>query len=388
MHKFIHSSYFFVAFIIGVIVGIFLVVVFRWNFFASPFWIVPALMLFSYSLIYPARGLIIVSFLAGMIVGFVRAVPSLSSEPAEFEQWSWLMNIQEWFRARIFKMIPEPNSNLGEAYLLGVKDSLPNDLVQALRTIGLSHIVVASGTHLSILTGAVKKIFGKISRFAGLLYSLLFILLFVVMIGWTPSILRAGIVSILSTPAWFVGRKFSAWRIVLIAMAITLLFDPTFVTNMGWQLSFASFGGVMVLAPKVTKFFYGDKKPNFIAKSIITSSVATIVTLPITIFYFGSFSLITILANLIILPTLPFAIGLLFMTGILADIPGIGMAIAFVTARLLDFHILIVKFFAEQKYFLVEVPKRNGWVFLIYAPIVLLFFIQIISHRKRQHLLR
>ena len=383
MHKFIHGSYFFVAFLVGIIVGIICVVIFRWNFFASPFWIIPALMLFSYSLVYPARGLILVSFLAGMIVGFVRAAPSLVSRSAEFEQWGWLMDIQEWFRTRLFKMIPEPNSELGEAYLLGVKGSLPKDLVESLRAIGLSHIVVASGTHLSILTGAVKKIFGRISRFAGLLYSLLFILLFVVMIGWTPSILRAGIVSALSALAWFVGRKFSAWRIVLIAMAITLLFDPTFITNMGWQLSFASFGGIMILSPKVTKFFYGGKKPNFVAKSIITSSVATIVTLPITIFYFGSFSLITILANLIILPTLPFAIGLLFVTGVLADIPMVSTAVALITTRLLDFHILIVKFFAEQKYFLVEVPKRNGWVFLIYVPIAIILFVSFFARRRK-----
>jgi competence protein ComEC len=156
-----------------------------------------------------------------------------------------------------------------------------------------------------------------------------------------------------------------------------------FVTNMGWQLSFASFGGIMILSPKVTRFFYGDKKPNFVARSIITSSVATLITLPITIFYFDSFSLITILANLIILPTLPFTIGLLFMTGVLAGIPMVSAAVAFVTTRLLDFHILIVKFFAEQKYFLVEVPKRNGWVFLIYAPIAIILLASIFARRRK-----
>lgn len=345
-----------------------LVLIFRWNFFSSPIWLFVAFLIFIYAYFYPTRGFVMVVFVAGMIIGFVRAIPSLDGVANTIDQWEWVVSIRDWFSSQIQSVIPTPESKLGIAYLLGIKDGLPDELNSAIKDVGLAHIVVASGTHLSILVDVCRKIFGRISRFAGLLFSIIFIVFFMVMIGWTPSILRAGIMSILTLLMWYVGRKFEPWRIILIAMTFTLLIDPTFLTNLGWLLSFSSFIGVMILGPEIQHFFYGKTKPNFVASTIITAIAATLATLPITLYYFGSISLIAIVANLLILPTLPFVMGLVFFSGIF---PFFG----FFAKIALDFHIFIINFFAEQSYFIIKIPERIPWIFLLYIPILLPFLI-------------
>ena len=283
-----------------------------------------------------------------------------------------ILNVRDWFAQKIKSAVAEPESNLGLSYLLGMKTGLPDDLNDNLRTVGLVHIVVASGAHLSILVEIAKRLFGKISRFSGLLFSVLFILFFMSMVGFTPSIMRAGIMSILALSAWYVGRKFAAWRIILIVAAATLLVDPTFIINLGWLLSFASFAGIMLLGPRLATFFYGHRQPKFIASIVITTISATFMTLPITLYYFGTLSLISVLANLLILPTLPIAMGLTFLSGILAEIPLFNTVTSFLTTKMLDFHIVVVDFFASLKSFLIEIEPYQAWVFVLYIPVGIL----------------
>lgn len=297
----------------------------------------------------------------------------------------WVLNIRNWFAGKISSQLGEPENSLGLSYLLGMKTGLPDDLSDNLRTVGLVHIVVASGAHLSILVEIARRIFGKISRFSSLLLSTLFILFFMALVGFTPSIMRAGVMSILALTAWYVGRKFAPWRLILIVAATTLIIDPMFIINLGWLLSFASFAGIMILGPRLATFFYGDRQPKFIASIILTTISATLMTLPITLYYFGAISLISVIANLLILPTLPIAMGATFLTGVLSDVPLLNTVTSSLTAKLLDFHIGTVNLFASQKSFLVSIDPYQPWVFAFYIPIIVLLVYGLLRHRKRQN---
>lgn len=294
------------------------------------------------------------------------------------------LSMRNWFAEKISRNIPEEESSLGLAYLLGMKNGLNNEVLEMLRVIGLTHIVVASGTHLGIIVGATRRIFGKISRFAGFITAILLILVFGGIIGWTASITRAAIVTVLSILAWYVGRKFEAWRILLIAMAVTLLINPMFITNLGWLLSFGSFGGILLLSPVILEFFFGEKKPNKFTEIIVATISAQLLCIPILIYFFGTISLISVVANLLILPTIPFAMGLTFFTGVFDFIPLIGTIFGKVTTILLDYHLVLMNFFAEQKMFLIEIPAENPLFFLLYIPIILPFIIFWIRNKKKK----
>lgn len=294
-----------------------------------------------------------------------KIVKVLKPEPGDL-----VLIMRDWFAERIRKLVPEPEVNLGLSYLLGMKTGLPEDLSTNLRMVGLVHIVVASGTHLSILVEIAKKIFGRLTRFAGMLFSGLFIVFFMAMVGWTPSIMRAGIMSLFTIVAWYAGRKFEPWRIILLVAALTLMLQPMFLINLGWLLSFASFVGIMILGPKITSFFYGDKTPGFVGSTIITTLAATLMTLPITLYYYGLVSLISVVANLLILPTLPFAMGAVFLCGVVSGAPFVEIVVGFLTTKILDFHIAVVEFFGEMRSFVVEIKPYEPLVFLLYILVL------------------
>ena len=294
----------------------------------------------------------------------------LKPEPGDF-----VLMVRNWFAGRIAELIPEKESALGLSYLLGMKTGLDRELAEDLRTVGLVHIVVASGAHLSILVEVARKIFGKLSRFSALLVSIVFTVFFMMMVGWTPSILRAGVMVILTLLAWYVGRKIAPWRLILMVAAFTLMLNPNNIINLGWQLSFAAYSGIMMLGPRLTKFFYGQRKPGFVAGVIITTMSATVMTLPITLYHYGMVSLISVAANLLILPTLPAAMGLVFATGAVAGVPGVAMVVAWCATKLLDFHIAIVGWFGEMRSFVVEIPTYKVEVFGIYLVVLAVLLI-------------
>lgn len=371
----LHQSWGVVTLSIGVVLGCILGVVFRINYFASPVWVILVVAIFGLMYLKSQFLTVGMCLIAGMILAFFRISAVLSSGTevklgVDAGTEGLVVGARDWFSERINEVLPEREAKLGMSYLLGMKSGIDKELSESLRTVGLTHIVVASGAHLSILVAIARKIFGKISRFAGLLFSVLFILFFMCMVGWTPSILRAGLMTIFSLMTWYVGRKVSAWRMILIAAAFTLMLNPLFLTNIGWLLSFASYGGIMILGPAITRFFYGERKPGFLASVILTTIAATLMTLPITLYYFGQVSIISVVANLLILPTLPYAMGLVFLAGVCAGVPGASVVVGFLAEKMLSFHILAVLWFGEMEQFLIQIEPYEPRVFLLYLIIL------------------
>ena len=104
---------------------------------------------------------------------------------------------------------------------------------------------------------------------------------------------------------------------------------------------------------------------------VMTTVSATMMTLPITMYYYGTMSLISIVANILVLPTLSWAMGLVFMAGVVSGIPVIDGVIGFIATKLLDYHIGVVEMFSKMEMFLVEIPRYQWQVFLIYGVIVM-----------------
>jgi len=224
---------------------------------------------------------------------------------------------RDWFAGAIRTSMPDPEASLGIGYLVGQKRALPADLVEALKIVGLTHVVVASGYNLTILVRLARRLFMKISKYTAALAASLMIASFVAITGLSPSMSRAGLVAGLSLAAWYYGRKFHPVVLLTFAAAVTVMINPAYMSgDLGWQLSFAAFGGVMILAPLLQRFFFGEKKPGLVRQILGETTSALIVTAPILIGAFGQFSNVAIIANLLVLPFVPFAMLFTFIAGI------------------------------------------------------------------------
>ena len=257
--------------------------------------------------------------------------------------------VRDWFADAVRRVIPEPESSLGIGYLVGQRRSLPPDLVVALQVVGLTHVVVASGYNLTILVRLTRRIFVKVSKYLAALSASAMIVSFIAITGMSPSMSRAGLVAGLSLAAWYYGRKFHPIVLLFLAIAVTVTINPSYAWgDLGWQLSFAAFAGVMIVAPLAQRYLFGDEKPGFIQQILGETVSAQLVTAPILIMSFGQLSNVAIISNLLVLPLVPLAMLLTFIAGIGSlVVPAIAVSIAMPATWLLMYMVKVTEYLAS-----------------------------------------
>lgn len=283
--------------------------------------------------------------------------------------------VRDWFADSIRKVIPEPESSLGVGFLVGQRRALPSDLVVALQIVGLTHVVVASGYNLTILVRLARRLFAKVSKYLSTLSASMMIFSFIAVTGISPSMARAGLVSGLSLAAWYYGRKFHPIVLLLLAVAVTVLFNPSYAWgDLGWQLSFAAFAGVMIFAPLVSHYLYGDEKPGFVQQILIETVSAQLLTAPIIIMAFEKFSNIAILSNLFVLPFVPLAMLLVFIAGAVGLFLPIFISSIFALPAywLLRYMVKVIEYLAELPWAMSEVKFEWWMAGICYVVIVCL----------------
>ncbi|MDR0398148.1 MAG: ComEC/Rec2 family competence protein [Candidatus Nomurabacteria bacterium] len=281
---------------------------------------------------------------------------------------------RDWFGGLVRQVVGETEASLGLGYLLGQRRSLPSSLVEVLKITGLTHIVVASGYNLTVLVRFSRRLFMRVSRFAALFFALLLVVCFIMVTGVSPSMLRAGMVSILSLLAWFYGRKFHPINLLVLVASATLMLSPSYIVDLGWLLSFGSFAGVMIYAPMLQAYFFGRKKKRgFLVQILFETISAQLLVLPILVFAFGQVSLVSVFANLLILPTIPITMLLVFATGLsVLTLPWLGAAMGWCTGLLLDYHLMVMNYFGSLEWATATV--QMGWLgaALCYALLIAL----------------
>jgi len=257
--------------------------------------------------------------------------------------------VRDWFADKVRKVIPEPQASLGIGFLTGQKSALPSDLADALKIAGLTHIVVASGYNLTILVRMARKSLLRVSKFLSAVSSSLMILAFMAITGLSPSMTRAGLVSGMSLISWYYGHAFHPLVLLPLAAALTVAVQPSYVWgDLGWQLSFSAFAGVMIVAPLLQAYFFGEAEPNVIRQILGETISAHLVTIPIIALSFGVISNVAIVANLLVVPFVPLAMLLTFICGmgVMVGLPFIEL-IATPTSWLLDYMIRVARFVSE-----------------------------------------
>jgi competence protein ComEC len=257
---------------------------------------------------------------------------------------------RDWFADGIREGIREPEASLGAGFLLGQKTALPEKLDNELRLLGLTHIVVASGYNLSILVRYARRLFVKISRYSALAISGFLVYGFANITGFSPSMTRASLITGLSLAAWYFGRKFHPIVLLTVSAAVTVVINPTYIWgDIGWLLSFLSFIGVIILSPLIHAYFWGTFQPSTIRQVFIETSSAQLMTLPLIAYVFGQYSPLAVLANLLVLPLIPVAMGLTFLAGIGGVMLPIGTTIiGWPAETVMGYMTVVVDYLARQ----------------------------------------
>lgn len=285
-----------------------------------------------------------------------------------------MLALRNLFAEAIHRVIPDPQAALGIGYILGQKRALPSEFEEALLMVGLTHVVVASGYNLTILVRMSRRIFARVSRYMATAMSGGLVLAFIGITGMSPSMSRAGLVAGLSLVAWYYGRTIHPGVLLIVTAAVSVLVQPSYLWgDVGWMLSFASFAGVMFLAPLLQAYFFGDEEPGVLRQVLGETFSAQLLTLPIILVTFGMLSNVALLANLLVLPLVPLAMLLTFVAGVTALVaPGIGEIVALPAYWLLSYMTWVIETLAALPWAGVEVKVDVVAAAAMFGALVLL----------------
>lgn len=224
------------------------------------------------------------------------------------------------FAAGMQNALPEPLASFGLGLLIGQRTSLPDEVADNLSTVGLTHIIAVSGYNLTIIVMAIRRLGGRLSKFQTTVFSFLLIGLFLLATGFSASIVRAAIVSGLGLVAWYYGRTFRPILLISLTAAVTAYWYPLYLWgDIGWYLSFLAFFGVLIVAPVFVRRFMGNKELKLVPATLIETSAAQLMTLPLILYIFQQVSFVSLVSNLLVVPIVPFAM----LAALIAGLAGV-----------------------------------------------------------------
>lgn len=200
------------------------------------------------------------------------------------------------------------NYNLLMALLFGEKTELSKELSNNYTNAGIIHILAISGLHIALIYGIVLWLTKPLQRLKkGKLYifliSLSVLWFYTILAGFSASIVRAAVMFSVIAFAKIINRQTNVYNSLALSAMLLLLYNPNYLFDVGFQLSFAAVLSIVIFQPFVQKYSYSKYYILKETKSLLLISlVAQIGVLPLTLYYFGQFPLLFLVANLVAIP--------------------------------------------------------------------------------------
>ena len=221
---------------------------------------------------------------------------------------SFSYRIKHRLREVIVKNLSPFSAGILNALILGDRQDLPRYLLDILMKLGTIHIIAISGFNVGIVAFIILLILKimKIPRRLRYLFTILLLIVYCILTGSSAPVVRATVMAVIFLLSYFFKREVNIYNSLSVATLIILVINPWQLFEISFQLSFLSVISIVWLSPKIKSIF--PEKLNkiswlrFLILTFSVSSAAWIGLLPLIAYYFRTFTTITVLANMIIVP--------------------------------------------------------------------------------------
>lgn len=288
------------------------------------------------------------------------------------------------FIEQLENILPAPQVGLGEGLLLGVKQALGDDLETAFRRSGLIHIVVLSGYNVMLVVTFFMYVLSYVLPYRlRLLVGIVAITVFALLVGLSATVLRASVMAALLLLLRFSNHTYHVLRALMLAGIIMLLLNPYLLLyDIGFQLSFMATTGLILLAEPVSNYLHRVPKLFGLREFLTATLVTQFFVLPLLLYHIGEVSIVSIIANVLVLPIVPVAMMLTFITGVLG---WVWSPVAYICGYLaylsLQYIIIVTQTLAGTPLATVSVPAFSEWFLLIGYVFIATFAYLIISKK-------
>ena len=235
-----------------------------------------------------------------------------------------IYDVRTYFLSLIKKSVPGTNElAVATAIMLGYRDYVTDEVTQAYSGSGVLHVLSVSGLHVAVLYYVLNLLLGWMDRRRRLeilkgVLMILIMLFYAGLTGLSPPVLRSVWMFALMTIAGLLDRRVSMYNILAVSCLVLLIWDPYYIADVGFQLSYIAVVGIIYLYPIIHVWITIPSvilPPSiaflsriihyildFVWGLISVSIAAQIATLPISLYYFHSFPNLFLLSNLLVIP--------------------------------------------------------------------------------------
>jgi competence protein ComEC len=251
--------------------------------------------------------------------------------------WAWWQNKAG---EKIDTFYAKHTAPLAKALLLGFKQDLERDTRQAFARAGLSHIMAVSGLHVGFIVAPLWFLIPtirqwKYGKLLGVFLLGTTLFLYAGITGFTVSVLRASVTAVFLTIGKLYNKSSRSINLTAAAAVFILVYDPTELFSIGFQLSFSAVFIILLVLPVLQFWLPNWLRIKWYAKPLMVVIVSIVVQIglyPLQVYYFGEVSIISPIANALFVPWLgalvPFAILGLLLSGFV-DVLGYWLSIPF-----------------------------------------------------------
>lgn len=289
-------------------------------------------------------------------------------------------NFLEKYLQTLFNRTEEDYSygtkNINRAILLGDNTRIKKDLKDKIRYIGLSHIFAMSGLHIGLVIAIFYFIFKKTIKNKKVIEILLLIsiTLYYLSVKESPSFTRAYIMAVVYLLGKLFYEKIDLGKTLFVSAIISVLMNPIVIFSVSFQLSYGAMIAIIYIFPYIRKVNYKKSK---ILDYILFTSTIQIFLIPITVYYFNSVQVLSLISNLILLPLASFYIIINYIALFLENFY-LSFLLKPVIEILYKILIYFIDFFTELPYLSIEYTNKK----LVYIYIIVFVIIVICKNIK------
>ena len=212
------------------------------------------------------------------------------------------------------------NAEIAYSALFGDKDLLSDKQYNVYKLSGVAHLLAVSGLHVGILVGILnwfcKRV--KIKKWYRLSLIVAFLLFYMYICEYSVSVVRASIMSVIAIIAGIMQREYDPFNAIAVAGSAIFLFNPLCIFDASFLLSFACVLGITILYMPIEKVLKKTKMSDAIVKSVAMSLSTTISIVFIMAYFFRTLNIISIIANVILIPIFTLGFTVVFVVSMLS----------------------------------------------------------------------
>lgn len=248
------------------------------------------------------------------------------------------------------RLFPESHAGYMKGLLIGMSDEMNPQQYGQFTTLGLTHVLAISGMHVAVVIAVLLWLLKQLrfTKETSIKLTIISLPFYIVLTGGSPSVVRAGLTGMLGL--YLIKRQLMHTGIELVAVVgwAMLIWNPYQLLDVSFQLSFAVTIGLLLAMPTVNRLLPG--KFPFLENSTAITIVAQVVSFPLSIYYFNQFSVLSWLANLVLVPIISF---------VTTPVGGAALIISFVVPIVADGLAQLIVWLNEVTFIVTE--KLASW---------------------------